>query len=151
MCHFWQAKYLCACIHDEWYTECKYLHHAKHPDYPTPGTRCIRRQIFIYHDIFSFCEECYGELDRRIKRDGVKNVLTSGDTYPVADKLGMLIVLIGDRWERWKVFRRRREGDGWFGWDTYRECGGVVLPLTKMDLRNKTKKAEEGQAAWKYR
>ncbi|KAL4917221.1 hypothetical protein BDW62DRAFT_202035 [Aspergillus aurantiobrunneus] len=105
MCVFWTVKYLCNCIYDEWYFPCDWYGLALLPR--EPKTWCYLRHMQETTDVLTLCEECFAMLDSQVRKHGVKKVLQSAETFPLAEQLGMLIVLENDEGEQWKAFRKK--------------------------------------------
>lgn len=107
MCLFWTVKYLCNCIYDEWYQPCR--SNADDSDQPRQQkTWCYKRNIQEITDVLTLCEACYAKVDARVRKDGLKKVLQSAETFPLAGPLGMLVALENDEHEQWKAFGRER-------------------------------------------
>ncbi|KAL4785531.1 hypothetical protein BJX76DRAFT_356082 [Aspergillus varians] len=107
MCLYWTVKYFCGCIYDEWYSPCDGEGHG--PNARKQDNWCYNRNIQETTDVLTLCEPCYAELDARVRKDGLKKVLQSSKSFPLAEQLGMLIVLENDESEQWKVFRKKRQ------------------------------------------
>ncbi|KAJ0417750.1 hypothetical protein BJY00DRAFT_315542 [Aspergillus carlsbadensis] len=136
MCTFYTVKYLCNCIYDEWLLPCFFtrgpsilLRHpisepqsppdphppATHPESkpshpePTPHLTkrtCYHTRIIETYDVLTLCEICFSKLDKQIRTHGVKTLLASPGRFPLAEKLGMLIVVENDAMAQWRLFRK---------------------------------------------
>lgn len=107
MCLFWTVKYVCGCIYDEWYRPCQSNDNANQAR--QQKTWCYQRNIQEITDVLTLCEACYAKVDARVRKDGLKKVLQSVETFPLAEPLGMLIALENDEREQWKAFGRERQ------------------------------------------
>ncbi|KAL2872627.1 uncharacterized protein BJX67DRAFT_376426 [Aspergillus lucknowensis] len=118
MCTFYTVKYLCNCIYDEWRLPCFFTRGPQIltiPSQSTPASspavkptkpRCYHTRIIEIYDVLTLCEVCYMQLDAQIQTHGVKTLLAAPERFPLAEKLGMLIVVGNDEDEQWRVFRR---------------------------------------------
>ncbi|KAI9370563.1 hypothetical protein BJX61DRAFT_86073 [Aspergillus egyptiacus] len=175
MCTYWQIKYLCTCITDEWSINCLMYDSSRRRTQPNPHqTTCQTRDVYLRHDLLSFCEECYGKLDRRIRRDGVKKVLADKEAFPLGEMLGMVLVFLGDegrdqrqkggsssnnKKQQQQKKKKKKKGKGKeeekqvrFGLETYSFRNGLVVPLKDEEVKGRRpRKAEREQGAWKFR
>ncbi|KAL4910247.1 hypothetical protein BDW74DRAFT_144717 [Aspergillus multicolor] len=101
MCIIWETKFLCGCIIDEWWFACTNLRH----DISNTGLRflarshvnCKAREIQRWRECLLLCELCLGKLHARVRKDAdIRKTLASKETFPLAEQLGMLIVLEND-------------------------------------------------------
>ncbi|KAL3467243.1 hypothetical protein BJX64DRAFT_283965 [Aspergillus heterothallicus] len=72
----------------------------------TQNQPCYHTRIIETYDVLTLCEVCFSHLDTQIRQHGVKAVLASPERFPLAEKLGMLIVIENDALEQWRVFRK---------------------------------------------
>jgi hypothetical protein len=107
MCLFWTVKYLCDCIYDEWYRPCQSNDDTNQSR--QQKTWCYQRNIQEITDVLTLCEACYAKVDARVRKDGLKKVLQSAETFPLAEPLGMLVALEDDGYEQWKAFGSDRQ------------------------------------------
>ncbi|KAL2842453.1 hypothetical protein BJX68DRAFT_270630 [Aspergillus pseudodeflectus] len=81
------------------------------PCFPKPKPHptkkpCYHTHIIETYDVLTLCEVCLTQLDKQIRAHGVKTVLASPERFPLAEKLGMLIVVENDALEQWRLFRK---------------------------------------------
>jgi hypothetical protein len=67
---------------------------------------CYHTHIVETYDVLTLCEVCFAQLDKQIRTHGVKALLASPERFPLAEKLGMLIVVENDAMEQWRLFRK---------------------------------------------
>ncbi|KAL4807352.1 hypothetical protein BDV18DRAFT_159573 [Aspergillus unguis] len=144
MCIIFTTTYLCSCVYDEWHFPCVVFEDLRPRP---PGTWCYLRHMKETVDIFSLCELCLPKLEARVRRDGIKKTLASRETFPLAEKLGMLIVLENDERLQRKYFGRREKA---LIYD--REWWVPVTDgaISRERLKEKRPKRRNGQNAWKY-
>ncbi|PTU18574.1 hypothetical protein P175DRAFT_0534316 [Aspergillus ochraceoroseus IBT 24754] len=96
MCIHYTCKFLCGCIWDEWRFPCE-----------NPHAWCTYRDIIQTDDPLTACEDCWARIETRVRRYGLRNVLRSGEeeAFPLGRALGMLVVLLYDENEQWRLFR----------------------------------------------
>ncbi|KAL2848844.1 hypothetical protein BJY01DRAFT_246221 [Aspergillus pseudoustus] len=135
------------------------------PDSPTessPNTLnqnkqpCYHARIVETYDVLTLCEGCFAQLDAQVRAHGVKAVLAAPERFPLAEKLGMLIVIENDELEQWRVFRK---GEQCFllqrevGVESLRGMGGkvsvpVVGPAAGTGAGGKVRRPD-ADAVWK--
>ncbi|KAL3477373.1 hypothetical protein BJX99DRAFT_257623 [Aspergillus californicus] len=163
MCYFWQTQYLCACIHDHSYIPCTlYTHQKATPQEKrlgktrNPNIPCHTYEIEVVHDWLTFCEDCYGDLETQIRRDGLKKTL---ETAPLRAELGVVLFLMFDEEERKRIFAKSLasgEGEVLLTWEWIQFDKGenlrMVRPVEVPDSERRVGRSRKGagEAAWKY-
>ncbi|KAL2803009.1 hypothetical protein BJX63DRAFT_89519 [Aspergillus granulosus] len=165
MCTFYIVKYLCDCIYDEWILPCFFSRGPsillRRPNTqsdslprsnPLPKQNsqpCYHTRIIETYDVLTLCEVCFSQLDSQIRTYGVTPVLASPERFPLAEKLGMLVVVENDALEQWRLFRKgvqrfllQRE----VGAESLRGMGGrVSVPV----VGPRRVKGPDADAVWK--
>ncbi|RDW90504.1 uncharacterized protein DSM5745_02279 [Aspergillus mulundensis] len=151
MCIFWKTKFLCGCIIDEFWYPCSTLR----PDPATEKLRfhtrnhpnCKMRSLQELTECILLCELCLGKLHARVRKDAdIRKTLASKDTFPLAEQLGMLILLENDEIEQWKVFGKWGRTRSDFRWEELEEMVTVV----EKRVGRRRAKLRNGRNAWKY-
>ncbi|KAL4978613.1 hypothetical protein BDW66DRAFT_164684 [Aspergillus desertorum] len=152
MCVFWTTKYLCSCIYDEFYYPCTWtsrnpernpdptLRRAKHPQ------NCHTRDVEEMIDCLILCELCLEKLHDRVRKDrDIKKTLASKDTFPLAEQLGMLILLENDEIEQRRIFGKEGYMYMIAGIEELEEVGRGV----EMGIGVRRARKRNGRNAWK--